>query len=187
VLQTHSQRAVDVFVVDTPRVLGTSLGVPSADAESTHVLCRHLDETTPDFSTRVRRRIQRIQQSRRVRALCYVVGGSSEAARSEQVLSALMPLLDEGSSVTVVGPSSDQNAVFQCIDAAMQHGREDLSLRAQFYDEHEQRAVARASRLRPNAAPAAAHARARAFGPSRHDGWFPMDPALPPPSDAHIH
>jgi hypothetical protein len=165
------------------------LGVPRADAESTHVLCRHVDETTPDFSMRVLRRIQRIQETRRVRALCYVVGaGARTTARSEQVLPALVPLLEEGSSLTVVGPSSHQSQVFECLDAAMQLGRDDLAVRAQFYSDPEPRAP-RSSRLRPTVPPVVANARNRAVSSARHDGWFPMDAGLGflPPSDARIH
>jgi hypothetical protein len=187
--QTQSRRDVDVFVVDTPQALGATLGVPRADAESTHVLCRHIDETTPDFSRRVLRRIQRIQQTRRVRGVCYVVGaGARTTARSEQVLPALVPLLEEGSSLTVVGPSSHQSEVFECIDAAMQFSRDDLTVRAQFYPETEARAP-RSSRLNSNASSVGANGRHRALSPARHDGWFPMDAGLRllPPADAHIH
>jgi hypothetical protein len=188
VSKAQSRRAVDVFVVDTPQNLGATFGVPSSDAESTHVLCRHTDETTPDFSRRVLRRIQRIQQTRRVRALCYVVGaGASTMSRSEQVLPALVPLLEEGSSLTVVGPSSHQSEVFECIDAAMQFSRDDLTVRAQFYPEPEPRAP-RSSR-RPNVPASVASARNRALSPGRHDGWFPTDAGLgfsPPSSDARI-
>jgi hypothetical protein len=172
VSKTQTQRAVDIFVVDTPRALGAALGVPSADAESTHVLCRHTDETTPDFSTRVLRRIQRIQQTRRVRALCYVVGTDSGTSRPGHVLAALLPVLDEGSSLTVVGPRSRQSTVFACVDSAMQRGRDDLTVRAQLYAEPEP-ASTRAVRPPPSAPAPVAMARSVA---ARHDGWLPRDP-----------
>ncbi|HTV21404.1 MAG TPA: hypothetical protein VMG12_22105 [Polyangiaceae bacterium] len=130
---SNTQRSVEVFVVDTPRAANVALGVARADAESTHVLCRHADESTPDFTRRVLRRIERIQQSRRVRSLWYVVG--SEAARgrcSVPLLQSLLPLLEGGSSLTVVGPGSHQSAVFQWIDSIM-HRRENVTVRAQLY------------------------------------------------------
>src|SRR5262245_55578388 len=49
----NASRSVEVFVVDTPRAANVALGVARADAESTHVLCRHRDESTPDFTRRV--------------------------------------------------------------------------------------------------------------------------------------
>jgi hypothetical protein len=187
VSKTQTQRAVDVFVVDTPRAVGTALGVPSADAESTHVLCRHTDETTPDFSTRVLKRIQRIQQNQRVRALCYVVGAESGMTRPGHVLSALLPVLDEGSSLTVVGPRSHQSAVFACIDSAMQRGRDDLTLRAELYAEPEQ-ATPRPVRPQPSTPAPVAMARSRALAAAHRDGWFPREPkgALPA-SDIGLH
>jgi hypothetical protein len=167
---------VDVLVVDTPRAFGTTLGAPSADAECTHVLCRHMDETTREFSTRVLRRIQRIQQTRRVRTLCYVIGAESGTARPGRVLAALLPLLDEGSSLTVAGPRSHQSAVFACIDSAMQRGRDDLTLRAELYADPEQ-ALPRSSRPHPSAPAPVAMARSLA----RHDCWSLREPKSGPP------
>jgi hypothetical protein len=130
---SNASRSVEVFVVDTPRAANVALGVARADAESTHVLCRHQDESTPDFTRRVLRRIDRIQRSRRVRSLWYVVG--SEAARRRcplPLLQSLLPLLESGSSLTVVGPGSHQSAVFEWIDSIM-HRRTNVTVRAQLY------------------------------------------------------
>jgi hypothetical protein len=129
----NAHRSVEVFVVDTPRAANVALGAARADAESTHVLCRHVDESTPDFTRRVLRRIDRIQRSRRVRSLWYVVG--SEAARARRplpLLQSLLPLLEGGSSLTVVGPGSHQSAVFEWIDSLL-HRRSNVTVRAQLY------------------------------------------------------
>lgn len=129
----NANRSVEVFVVDTPRAANVALGVARADAESTHVLCRHQDESTPDFTRRVLRRIDRIQRSRRVRSLWYVVG--SEAARARNalpLLQSLLPLLESGSSLTVVGPGSHQSAVFEWIESIL-HRRANVTVRAQLY------------------------------------------------------
>jgi hypothetical protein len=130
-----ANRSVEVFVVDTPRAANVALGVARADAESTHVLCRHADESTPDFTRRVMRRIDRIQRSRRVRSLWYVVGPEALRGRSPlPLLQSLLPLLEGGSSLTVVGPGSHQSAVFEWIDSIM-HRRANVTVRAQLYSD----------------------------------------------------
>lgn len=165
---SNDHRSVEVFVVDTPRAANVALGVVRANAESTHVLCRHADESTPDFARRVLRRIERIQQTRRVRSLWYVVG--SEAARGRctlPLLQSLLPLLEGGSSLTVVGPGSHQSAVFQWIDSIM-HRRENVTVRAQLYADS-----AETPRLPARARARAAHdaaPRSASFRP-----WFPLD------------
>jgi hypothetical protein len=127
----NAHRSVEVFVVDTPRAANVALGAARADAESTHVLCRHLDESTPDFTRRVLRRIDRIQRSRRVRSLWYVVGSEAARARcSLPLLQSLLPMLESGSSLTVVGPGSHQSAVFEWIDSILRR-QSNVTVRAQ--------------------------------------------------------
>lgn len=103
---TLSQCPVDVYVVDVPSVAGVALGAPRTDAESTHVLCRHEDEATPDFIRRVLRRIARIQRDRRLRSLSYVVGPEAAREGSAPLLHWLIPQLESGTRLTVVGPDS---------------------------------------------------------------------------------
>ena len=95
-----------VYVVDAPSVAGVALGAPRTDAESTHVLCRHEDEATPDFVHRVLRRIARIQRDRHIGSLCYVVGPEAARDGSAPPLHSLMQGLRSGTSLTVVGPGS---------------------------------------------------------------------------------
>ena len=147
----NANRSVEVFVVDTPRAAHVALGVARADAESTHVLCRHVDESTPDFTRRVLRRIERIQKSRGVRSLWYVVG--SDAARSRcslPLLQSLLPLLESGASLTVVGPGSHQSAVFQWIDSIL-HRRENVTVRAQLYADNAEASLRAPARARTHA------------------------------------
>src|SRR5690349_20452636 len=80
------ERTADVYVVDAPRAAGVALGAARAGAESTHVLCRHADESTPDFMRRVLARMTRLQRHRRVRALWYVEGSDAAARRSAPLL-----------------------------------------------------------------------------------------------------
>jgi hypothetical protein len=177
---SNAHRSVEVFVVDTPRAANVALGVVRADAESTHVLCRHLDESTPDFTRRVLRRIDRIQKSRRVRALWYVVG--SEAARgrcSLPLLQSLLPLLEGGSSLTVVGPGSHQSAVFEWIDSIM-HRRENVTVRAQLYADSAEAPLHAPARARAHGAhqrstPGTPSVEASASAPRLP--WFPLDGA----------
>jgi hypothetical protein len=124
-----------VYVVDAPRAAGVALGTARAGAESTHVLCRHADETTPDFMRRVLARMARLQRHRRVRALWYVVGSDAAARRSAPLLASLSKLLSAGASLTVVGPGSHQSALFGWIETVMQGGRHDVVVRAQLYTE----------------------------------------------------
>lgn len=164
-------------MVDTPRAANVALGVVRADAESTHVLCRHDDESTPDFTRRVLRRIQRIQRSRRVRALWYVVGSEAASGRcSVPLLQALLPLLESGSSLTVVGPGSHQSAVFEWIDSIIQR-RANVTVRAQLYADSAElplRAPAQAAHPMHAVTP-------RSVPPATLDplavpsSWFPVD------------
>jgi len=165
-------------VVDTPRAANVALGVARADAESTHVLCRHQDESTPDFTRRVLRRIERIQRSRRVRSLWYVVG--SEAARgrcSAPLLQSLLPLLEGGSSLTVVGPGSHQSAVFAWIDSII-HRRANVTVRAQLYADSAEVPLRSPARARSHAmhagAPRSAPASVREPSVPQLP-WFPID------------
>jgi hypothetical protein len=155
-LPLNPHHSVEVFVVDTPSVSAlaeVALGAARTDAESTHVLCRHADEATPDFMRRVLRRLERIQQSRQVRSLSYVVGSQSAArARgSARLLRSLMPMLESGSRLTVVGPRSCQRAVFECIDSIMDSTLGDISVQAQLYADGAESAVPRSAsrRLHP--------------------------------------
>ena len=134
VLSVCSNRSVDVVVVDTARAAGVALGAPRTDAESTHVLCRHVDETTPDFTRRVLRRIERIQRTLRVRSLWYVGGEEAAEGRSPvPVLQALLPRLDSGGCLTVLGPAQLQSAVFEWIDALVEGRPANVTVRAQLY------------------------------------------------------
>ena len=166
----HSQRSVDVFVVDTPRAAGVALGVPRTDAESTHVLCRHSDETPRDFSQRVQRRLARISHTRRVRSLWYVVGADVATADGElPLLGSLLPLLDTEANLTVVGPDSRQTVLFEGIDSVLrrQPHDHDLTVRAQLYADSERtapRSSVRAARPTPALPPSAGHF-----------GWFRVD------------
>lgn len=176
----NAHRSVEVFVVDTPRAANVALGAARADAESTHVLCRHPDESTPDFTRRVLRRIDRIQRSRRVRSLWYVVG--SEAARARRplpLLQSLLPLLENGSSLTVVGPGSHQSAVFEWIDSIL-HRRANVTVRAQLYADGAE-APRHPARARVHSTQGAASQRSapattlEPFVPRLP--WFPLEPS----------
>ena len=177
-LPSLPSRSVDVVVVDTPRAASVALGAPRADAESTHVLCRHRDELTADFMRRVLRRIERIVKNRRVRSLWYVVG--TEAARgssSVRLLGDLLPMLDNGASLTVVGPGSHQGTVFEWIDSIMPRRTSNVAVRARLYTDGQESQTLRTSMQ----AVATAHAQrnvpsnARDGERARSQRWFPMD------------
>lgn len=157
--------------MDTPRAANVALGVARADAESTHVLCRHPDESTTDFTKRVQRRIERIQRTRRVRSLWYVVGPEAVRVRcSLPLLQSLLPLLESGASLTVVGPGSHQGAVFEWIDSLIQH-RENVTVRAQLYADAPTVPL-RGARARAHAA---AGSRAASSPLPQLPAWFPID------------
>lgn len=129
-----SNRSVEVFIVDSPRAAEAALGARCPGAESTHVLCRHGDEGTSEFSTRVLRRMARIQRSRGIRALWYVVGSDgSEAWRALPLLSSLLEMLSSGSSLTVVGPGTHQSAVFDWLDALMHRRNPEVTVGVKLY------------------------------------------------------
>jgi len=167
------ERTADVYVVDAPRAAGVALGAARAGAESTHVLCRHADESTPDFMRRVLARMTRLQRHRRVRALWYVVGSDAAARRSAPLLASLSTLLSEGASLTVVGPGSHQSALFGWIESVMQAGRHDVVVRAQLYTE-----AAEAPAPRPSRAPLPA--RPWLAPPAQFAGLMAARPALVP-------
>lgn len=171
----HSQRSVDVVVVDTPRAAGVALGTPRTDAESTHVLCRHADETPREFGARVRRRLERIRLTRCVRSLWYVVGTDVTTGGSAlPLLGTLLPLLDTEATLTVVGPGSQQSLLFEGIESVLQRRPDDLTVRAELYSDTE-RALPR-SALRPSrSATSSASVAPRAGHHGRHSGWFPVD------------
>lgn len=168
-LPHNANRSAEVFIVDTPSAAGHALGAPRTDAESTHVLCRHVDESAPDFIRRVLRRLERIQRSRPVRSLWYVVGAEAERAPgSARLLAALRPWLESGTCLTVVGPGSSQRALFDWIDGLMDSALGDVSVRAQLYADGGPAVVLRGGdeRSRAPAAFTAAAARTRWPAPS---------------------
>ena len=173
----HSQRSVDVVVVDTHSAAAVALGVPRTDAESTHVLCRHSDETPRDFSARVRRRIERIRQTRPVRSLWYVVGSDVVAAANGALplLGTLLPLLDAEATLTVVGPDSQQRLLFEGIDRLLQRRPDDLTVRAELYSDPERTTRTRPSRAHTGASLPPSSSRAGASHAGRVGGWFPVD------------
>lgn len=173
----HSQRSVDVVVVDTHGAAAVALGVPRTDAESTHVLCRHSDETPRDFSARVRRRIERIRQTRPVRSLWYVVGSDVVTAANGALplLGILLPLLDAEATLTVVGPDSQQRVLFEGIDRILQRRPDDLTVRAELYADPERSSrSSRPSRAHTGASLPPSSSRAGAAH-ARVGGWFPVD------------
>lgn len=132
--------SVDVILLDSPHAVGLAFGAPQADAESTHLLCRHRDEAAPDFVERVARRVERIRKTRPVRSIWLVVGaGGSGRCLPAQLLSALSPALESGASLTLVGPRSDQHAVFACVDSVLRR-RGNVSVSAQLYNDDAERA-----------------------------------------------
>jgi hypothetical protein len=185
VLFTPSQsRSVDVYVVATPSVAGVALGVPRTDAESTHVLCRHRDEATPDFMSRVLRRIARIRRNWRIGSLCYVVG--PEVARDGSVppLHSLMQEMESGTSLTVVGPGSSQGVLFSWIESILQRRHSGVTVKARLYADGVDLRLPRAQR-RPHAVspaqrPVATRTR---FGLDR----FPIEGAFLPGEGASAH
>jgi hypothetical protein len=129
-----SNRSVEVFIVDSPRAATAALGARRPGAESTHVLCRHEDEATPEFAMRVLRRMSRIQKSHGIRALWYVVGSDgSEAWRSLPLLSSLLEMLSAGSSLTVVGPGTHQATVFDWLDSLMNRRNPEVTVGVRLY------------------------------------------------------
>jgi hypothetical protein len=98
------------------------------------VLCRHEDEATSEFSTRVLRRMGRIQKSHGVRALWYVVGSDgTEAWRSLPLLSSLLEMLSSGSSLTVVGPGTHQSTVFDWLDSLINRRNSEVTVGVRLY------------------------------------------------------
>jgi hypothetical protein len=167
-LSHSASRSAEVFIVDTPSVAGHALGAPRTDAESTHVLCRHADESAPDFTRRVVRRLERIQRSRRLRSLWYVVGAEAERGPgSALLLETLRPWLESGTCLTVVGPGSSQRALFDWIDTIIDAALGDVSVCAQLYADGGEAVVHRRAESRdPSPAPAVAAAAARTRWPA---------------------
>jgi hypothetical protein len=130
---SSQHRSIDVFVVDAPSAAGVALGAPRTDAESTHVLCRHGDEATPEFIRRVLRRIARIQSGRRLRSLCYVVGPKASRRGSARLLQALMQLLDGGTHLTVLRPGDSQGEVYSWIDSVLPRRHTGVTGRPRLY------------------------------------------------------
>jgi hypothetical protein len=177
--QSGSVDVVDVYVVDSPSVAGVALGAPRTDAESTHILCRHEDEATPDFVHRVLRRIARIQRNRRIGSLCYVVGPEAARNGSAPPLHSLMQGLRSGTSLTVVGPGSSQGAVFSWIESILQRLHGGVTVNARLYADGVDLELPR-KQHRPHAAPVAARTR---FGLDR----FPIEGAFLPVDGACAH
>lgn len=119
--------------MDSPRAAMAALGVRRAETESTHVLCRHEDEGTSEFSTRVLRRMARIQKSHGIRAVSYVVGSEESAARPLPLLSSLLEMLSSGSSLTVVGPGTHQAAAFDWLECLMHRQNQEVTVGVKLY------------------------------------------------------
>jgi hypothetical protein len=178
---------VDVFVVDAPRVASVALGAARADAESTHVLCRHLEETSADFMRRTQRRIERIARTCCIRSLCYVIGPEAACGRSAvPLLVELMSLLAAGANLTVAGPESHRGVVFEWLDALRQR-RVNVSVRARLYDDGREGSVF-AHRMRTAGGEPAEHTPAAGpYAGVARAGWFPKDsPTHHPQQDAGL-
>jgi hypothetical protein len=185
VLFTPSQsRSVDIYVVDAPSVAGVALGTPRTDAESTHVLCRHGDEPTPDFVHRVLRRIARIQRDRHIGSLCYVVGPEAARDGSTPPLHSLVQGLPSGTSLTVVGPGSLQGVVFSWIESILQRLHGGVTVKARLYADGVEPQLPRPQRrphsVKPAQRPVAARTR---FGLDR----FPIEGAFLPVDGSSAH
>ena len=138
-------RSVEVFIVDAPGAAAQALGAHRPTAESTHVLCRHADESTSEFQKRVLDRTERIRACRRIRALWYVAGSESVESSLEigfestdrpgalPLLATLLPMLETGASLTVIGPGTHQGAVFAWLDSLIPQHRSRVTVRAQLY------------------------------------------------------
>jgi hypothetical protein len=154
-LSLSTNRSVEAFIVATPSAAGVALGALRTDAESTHVLCRHVDEAVPDFAERVLRRLKRIQRGRRLRSLWYVVGSEDVFPRSPApLLRALVPSLERGAKLTLVGPSSAQRRIFEWIDALLDATLGEIEIVAQLYADGDEATVLRSAARRMNAPPA---------------------------------
>ena len=111
-----------------------ALGVHRPTAESTHILCRHVDEPPLEFTTRVLRRTDRIQKSRHIRSLWYLLGSDTIATLgSMPLLQSLFGMLTSGSSLTVVGPGSHQDTVLGWLDSLLHRRRAGVSVQARLY------------------------------------------------------
>jgi hypothetical protein len=129
-----SNGSVEVFIVDNPRAAAAALEARRPGAESTHVLCRHEDESTSEFSTRMLRRMARIQKSHGIRALWYVLGSNgSEHWRSLPLLRRLLEMLSSGSSLTVVGHGTHQATVFDWLDSLIHRRNPEITVGVQLY------------------------------------------------------
>ena len=128
-----AHRSVEIFIVDTAEA-AMALGSHRPTAESTHILCRHVDEPPLEFTTRVLRRTDRIQKSRHIRSLWYLLGSDTLATLgSMPLLQSLFGMLTSGSSLTVVGPGSHQETVLGWLDSLLHRRRADVSVQARLY------------------------------------------------------
>jgi hypothetical protein len=126
-------RSVEVFIVDTCEA-AAALEVHRPTAESTHILCRHVDEPALEFTARVLRRTDRIQKNRTIRALWYLLGADTiEALGSMPLLQSLFGMLTSGSSLTVVGPGSHQDTVLEWLDSLVRRRRAGVTVQARLY------------------------------------------------------
>ncbi len=126
-------RSVEVFVVDTCEA-ALALGAHRPTAESTHILCRQMDEPPLEFTTRVLRRTDRIQKSRHIRALWYLLGSDTiETLGSMPLLQSLFGMLTSGSSLTVVGPGSHQDTVLGWLDSLVHRRRAGVTVQARLF------------------------------------------------------
>ena len=80
--------------------------------------------------------MERIGKCRRIRSLWYVVGSEeTERPCALPLLSTLLSMLDSGASLTVVGPGTHQDAVFEWLDSLIPLHRSRVTVRAQLYSQ----------------------------------------------------
>lgn len=122
-----------IFVVDTSSpAAGLALGGYRPTEEATYVLCRTPSERRSEFADRVLRRVHRIVAQRSLGSLWYVVGsGGFDGA--QLLLQALVPLLDDGGSLTVAGPRSQSASILRSIEALLRQRAGSIDVRARFH------------------------------------------------------
>jgi hypothetical protein len=126
--------ATELFIVDGSPAAALAVGAHRPSQESTYVLSRAANEHGAEFKRRVLKRAARIRAREQIGSLWYVVGSSSlEPGSSVQLLEELLPLLGDGSRVTLATPRRHGSEVFGWIDELLSKSGSDVSMGVHFY------------------------------------------------------
>jgi hypothetical protein len=109
----------EIVIVDSSPAAALALGAHRPSEDSTYVLCRAAGEASAEFSRRVLRRARSIQKASSIGSLWYVIDGKHLGHAGVQLLEELLPLLENGSRLTLASPRSCSGLLFSWVDALL--------------------------------------------------------------------